>query len=74
MNKSKELIKLQNLTNNVLGIGDIEKLVAEELGVTHSMIKQVKAGVKWENNEKKLKAVIKAYKKVSNSQNKKIQK
>jgi len=66
--------ELQLLIKNILTVGEIDELVAKKLGVSLSMIKQVKSGKKWENNPIKIQEVINAYRKIYNKQNNKIQK
>ncbi len=74
MDNETQQHELQLLIKNILTVGEIDELVAKKLGVSLSMIKQVKAGKKWENNPIKIQEVIKAYRKIYNKQNNKIQK
>ena len=74
MDNDTQQHELQLLIKNILTVGEIDELVAKKLGVSLSMIKQVKAGKKWENNPIKIQEVIKAYRKIYNKQNNKIQK
>ena len=66
--------ELQTIIKHIKKVGEIDEMVANELGVSLSMIKQVKSGKKWENNPIKIDEVIKAYRKIYNKQNNKIQK
>lgn len=74
MDNETQQHELQLLIKNILTVGEIDELVAKKLGVSLSMIKQVKAGKKWENNHIKIQEVINAYRKIYNKQNNKIQK
>lgn len=74
MDNETQQHELQLLIKNILTVGEIDELVAKKLGVSLSMIKQVKAGKKWENNPIKIQEVINAYRKIYNKQNNKIQK
>ncbi len=74
MDNDTQQHELQLLIKNILTVGEIDELVAKKLGVSLSMIKQVKAGKKWENNPIKIQEVINAYRKIYNKQNNKIQK
>ncbi len=74
MDNDTQQHELQLLIKNILTVGEIDELVAKKLGVSLSMIKQVKAGKKWENNPIKIQEVINAYRKIYNKQNDKIQK
>ena len=74
MDNETQQHELQLLIKNILTVGEIDELVAKKLGVSLSMIKQVKAGKKWENNPIKIQEVINTYRKIYNKQNNKIQK
>ena len=74
MDNDTQQHELQLLIKNILTVGEIDELVAKKLGVSLSMIKQVKSGKKWENNPVKIQEVINAYRKIYNNQNNKIQK
>ena len=74
MDNETKQYELQLLIKNILTVGEIDELVAKKLGVSLSMIKQVKAGKKWENNPIKIQEVINTYRKIYNRQNNKIQK
>ncbi len=74
MDNETQQHELQLLIKNILTVGEIDELVAKKLKVSLSMIKQVKAGKKWENNPIKIQEVINDYRKIYNRQNNKIQK
>lgn len=74
MDNDTQQHELQLLIKNILTVGEIDELVSKKLGVSLSMIKQVKAGKKWENNPIKIQEVINTYRKIYNKQNNKIQK
>ena len=74
MDNDTQQHELQLLIKNILTVGEIDELVAKKLKVSLSMIKQAKAGKKWENNPIKIQEVINAYRKIYNKQNNEIQK